>query len=930
MSNSEKTSLESTEVIIKGYIHRVLSNNIKRNNDNDEEYINDDCNIDTSDNIYDITIIVIDEDNDYAKYKLLGSSLNSPEENDLVCCEKSHIEHNPTYGKQYKADSLISISLPTNKQDVCNRIQSLIKTKKRKISIKIIDKFVDKFIDNIWEIRNDDSKKYEKTESIIVGDIHEYVNNKNGPGQRYKEHISVYFIENFDIILKPCDINKIVKILECNYVKMPIDNNKIQQCLLNFVGTLDLNLIITISSKLQINDFKKMEVAILDRLYTFLKNGDTCTKIEYLKTSTKKLYSEHMDKYDESITNLIKNEYVTEYDNYLFLTKIYKEERDIAININKYYQQSYGNLQINCSELNNDQMESKLNNEQKKAIINSFAFSLSIITGYPGVGKTTTAIHIAKLCKNNRLKIMLLGPTGKVSLKIINDLKKENLYDDNVLTIHKFISGLNFLNYLETLEKDHKQNILNNTESEIKKYYNLRMIIIDEVSMVTNELICKLMSELVQFGSKAHIIFMGDTEQLMGIGHGAVLLSLINCKKIPEIKLHQTFRGSDTVSIKITNFRNSNTVSENKIIFNNNTFRYEQINCIKQCEIKLCKELEYILSCKLNEKIITFDDIMIITPTHKNIEIFGSIIKKLINKNQQVNDKEKFTMGDYVMIKKNIYYKEEQTLHDKKLGKECNCKGKGCGKCIILKFNCDLYNGLIGKITKYEQDFYTIVFANGNDKIEVSFGATYMKSYVSLSYINTVHKYQGSENKIVIVIITEHDNTSINKNMIYTALSRATDKCLIITDDDVYNKGILKKCKRNTKLSDLLIEYLDTNNDVSKNEILNNAIEKYESSSEDEKPTKIKKNKSKTKKMHIPHALKMQVWDKWVGKNIGTIKCLCCDVNEISQMNFACGHIIAESKGGQLMTSNLKPICTPCNSSMGTHNMDEFKAKYLK
>ena len=88
--------------------------------------------------------------------------------------------------------------------------------------------------------------------------------------------------------------------------------------------------------------------------------------------------------------------------------------------------------------------------------------------------------------------------------------------------------------------------------------------------------------------------------------------------------------------------------------------------------------------------------------------------------------------------------------------------------------------------------------------------------------------------------------------------------------------------------------------------------------------------KIKNKKAKIPHALKTQVWNEWIGKEKGSALCLCCEVNEISQMNFACGHIIAESNGGELITSNLKPVCTSCNSSMGTNNMDSFKKKYLR
>jgi hypothetical protein len=80
----------------------------------------------------------------------------------------------------------------------------------------------------------------------------------------------------------------------------------------------------------------------------------------------------------------------------------------------------------------------------------------------------------------------------------------------------------------------------------------------------------------------------------------------------------------------------------------------------------------------------------------------------------------------------------------------------------------------------------------------------------------------------------------------------------------------------------------------------------------------------KYKKKAIPIALKIQVWNKWIGEEIGKHKCLCCKTIDIIQMSFHCGHINPECRGGETILSNLKPICKTCNLSMGTKNMDEF------
>jgi len=91
---------------------------------------------------------------------------------------------------------------------------------------------------------------------------------------------------------------------------------------------------------------------------------------------------------------------------------------------------------------------------------------------------------------------------------------------------------------------------------------------------------------------------------------------------------------------------------------------------------------------------------------------------------------------------------------------------------------------------------------------------------------------------------------------------------------------------------------------------------------------KIQKNK-KYKKKSIPKSLKKQVWDNWIGKDIGATKCLCCNHEQIRQIEFHCGHIVAEKNGGKTIVSNLKPICAQCNLSMGIMNMIDFQKKFF-
>ena len=84
---------------------------------------------------------------------------------------------------------------------------------------------------------------------------------------------------------------------------------------------------------------------------------------------------------------------------------------------------------------------------------------------------------------------------------------------------------------------------------------------------------------------------------------------------------------------------------------------------------------------------------------------------------------------------------------------------------------------------------------------------------------------------------------------------------------------------------------------------------------------------AKPKKKSIPKVVKDLSWNKWVGEDIARTKCLCCGVNEIKMSSFHCGHVVAEANGGTTTVDNLRPICAACNTSMGTENLNEFKAK---
>jgi hypothetical protein len=136
----------------------------------------------------------------------------------------------------------------------------------------------------------------------------------------------------------------------------------------------------------------------------------------------------------------------------------------------------------------------------------------------------------------------------------------------------------------------------------------------------------------------------------------------------------------------------------------------------------------------------------------------------------------------------------------------------------------------------------------------------------------------------------------------------------IIKNDHVLMLEIIKDISLNNKEKPIPEPVVEKNEDQEgfKKE---NILEK------DKEFTPIKR---KYIKKSISATMRRKVWDEYIGKKIGEAKCLCCKMTDITQLTFHCGHIIPECKGGELTLSNLKPICSNCNSSMGTINMNDF------
>jgi len=144
--------------------------------------------------------------------------------------------------------------------------------------------------------------------------------------------------------------------------------------------------------------------------------------------------------------------------------------------------------------------------------------------------------------------------------------------------------------------------------------------------------------------------------------------------------------------------------------------------------------------------------------------------------------------------------------------------------------------------------------------------------------------------------------------------------------DAIYKEKIEEQEKIQTQkeLQKLKKQNAETQKELQKIKKQNTEIKDKKQKLQKQPIVKSKTDNNKKKKKPISATIKRLVWNTNIGEQIGKAKCMCCNVTDMTQMSFNCGHIIAESNGGETIVSNLKPICQNCNSSMGTKNMEEF------
>lgn len=391
----------------------------------------------------------------------------------------------------------------------------------------------------------------------------------------------------------------------------------------------------------------------------------------------------------------------------------------------------------------------ELDEMQRIAVKESVCNGLLVITGGPGTGKTTTINTIIRYFESEGYDICLAAPTGRAAKRMSETTGYE------AKTIHRLLELSGGMEEHAGFERN-EQNPL---ETDV--------IIIDEMSMVDISLMHSLLKAVI---AGTRLILVGDVNQLPSVGPGCVLKDIIDAHACNVVRLNRIFRQASQSDIIV----NAHKINRGKEVILDNKSRdffflkRQDANVI----ISICIQL---IQQKLPKYVSAKPfDIQVLTPMRKGllgVERLNQILQQYLNppakeKAEREHGQMVFRVGDKVMQTKNNYQAEWEIRSRYGIPIE-----KGLGV-----FNGDM--GIVKEINTFSETM-TVEYEEGKI-VEYPFKQL---DELELAYAITIHKSQGSEYPAVVIPLLGGPRMLMNRNLLYTAVTRAR-KCVTLVGDD--------------------------------------------------------------------------------------------------------------------------------------------------
>lgn len=393
--------------------------------------------------------------------------------------------------------------------------------------------------------------------------------------------------------------------------------------------------------------------------------------------------------------------------------------------------------------------------EQAKAIGQALQNRLFLLTGGPGTGKTTiingivasfAALHDLSLDPNEYsdedFPILLAAPTGRAAKKM-----KETT-GLPAATIHRLL-GLNGSDAPESGDQD--------------LTLSGQLLIVDEMSMVDTELFNKLLAAVPP---SMQLVLVGDQDQLPSVGPGRVFADLLACSQLPQIRLNKIYRQQKTSSI----ISLAHAIKQGKLP--DTTFKNQPDRSFIACQANQIQVAVQQIITHAQKKQLPLSDIQILAPMYRGsagIDHLNQVLQQLLNppsssSKEVIFNQQHFRIGDKI-------------LH------------------LVNSPEFNVFNGDLGRITG-------IILAkekdneDHQDKLVLDFDGnqvTYLRKdwlKIKLAYCISIHKAQGSEFKLVILPLVRQYRRMLNRNLLYTAVTRAKSLLVLLGEPVAYQEAV--------------------------------------------------------------------------------------------------------------------------------------------
>lgn len=481
------------------------------------------------------------------------------------------------------------------------------------------------------------------------------------------------------------------------------------------------------------------------------------------------------DLISEALNLLIKDERIVSTEYGLQLTYLNKAEETIKQMVASSCKKKHNIVPRQQLDRLIDRTEKErgktLTDEQRGAIYNAASRRLSILSGTPGGGKTSTCAVLAGAMSKAGVNVCLVSPTGRAAKRLSEEC------DLPGYTIHRALSIIvkekddtDFFNEDAVGTFRTKQ-----TNEAIEAFKKAELVLADEASMMDTEMAALLFKAC----RRKHLVLVGDPNQLPAVGCGQVLRDLMassyatgnNGMMTQLTKVFRQKEGSPVIEAAHAIINGKSPVNIPGIKF------YECDNDQVQ-DIIGNKVIPIIKRNKMN-----YDEFMILSPIKKTkisgVNALNEFLRPQLNEYykksavERENEPMALQRGDFVMQIKNNY-------------------------------ECDIFNGDIGRVDTVRGNGDIYVDFKGQEDL-ICFTRQEARENLISAYASTVHKQQGCEADLVVVVCTSAQSSMLNRNLLYTAVTRTKNTLILVGDREAFAMAARNKKEnsRNTGLQDL-------------------------------------------------------------------------------------------------------------------------------